>query len=45
MTLVATAVAAPNDHDHAWELRQVDEDIGLTVRELSCAGCGEVTFR
>lgn len=40
-----TAPALATDHDHTWELRQVHHDIGLTVRELCCAGCGEVTFR
>jgi hypothetical protein len=33
------------EHDHAWELRTVEHDLGLTVRELCCPGCGAITFR
>ena len=32
------------EHEHAWELRQVEHDIGLTVREMGCSSCGEITF-
>jgi hypothetical protein len=32
-------------HDHRWQLRSVDFDSALQIRELVCEDCDEVSFQ
>ena len=42
------ALPSPSDppaHEHDWQLREVDYEDSLEVREYTCTRCGMTTYR